>query len=436
MAAGTMTPSPTPLAYPPASKRNMALLVQLRWMAVVGQVVTIGFAGGILHIVLPLGSLLAIPAMLTLVNLATLTRGREREGYTHLELLGGLTVDMMALAMQLYFSGGATNPFCSLFLLQIVIGAILLPPKWSWIVAANCTVMVATLTAIHRPLILRTVVIGEPVSLYLLGNLISFALIASLLVFFVISIDYNHRQSETALSALRQQATEEHHIVRMGLLASGAAHELGTPMATMAVLVGDWLEHPAFRSDPELVGELQAMDGELQRCKSIISGILMSAGQARGENPTVTSASAFIQSISTEWTGRYPDAFHLRDRMDEDPVIVSDPALRQVMGNVIDNALEVSPDYVELTALLDQGLLVLEVRDRGPGFTQDMLETLGRPYSSTKGRVGGGLGLFLVVNVVRKLGGWVQVANSDHGGALVRISIPLRALAPAGGRGQ
>ena len=282
----------------------------------------------------------------------------------------------------------------------------------------------------------RTVVIGEPVSLYLLGNLISFALIASLLVFFVISIDYNHRQSETALSALRQQATEEHHIVRMGLLASGAAHELGTPMATMAVLVGDWLEHPAFRSDPELVGELQAMDGELQRCKSIISGILMSAGQARGENPTVTSASAFIQSISTEWTGRYPDAFHLRDRMDEDPVIVSDPALRQVMGNVIDNALEVSPDYVELTALLDQGLLVLEVRDRGPGFTQDMLETLGRPYSSTKGRVGGGLGLFLVVNVVRKLGGWVQVANSDHGGALVRISIPLRALAPAGGRGQ
>ncbi len=417
-----------PMAYPAASARNMVLLVQLRWMAVVGQLVTIWFASRYLDIALP-PLLLVIPPLLALVNVATHVMGRAREGYSYVELIGALMLDVIALTWQLYLTGGTTNPFTFLFLLQIVIGAILLPPNWSWVVAAVSVLSVAVLACAHVPLRLPIALQGDPLRLYLAGSYVCFFLIAVLLVFFVIRIDRNRRQSDAALSQLRQRAAEEDHIVRMGLLASGAAHELGTPMATMSVLVRDWFAHPAIVTAPDLAEELREMETELVRCKAIVSGILMSAGEARGENPTVTTADTFVRDFAQEWQLRSGGAVRLTNRIGRDVPIVADPALRQVIGNVIDNALEVSPDHVEVIAAIEDGMLVLRFRDRGPGFSSDMAQRIGRPYASTKGRPGGGLGLFLVFNVVRKLGGEVTVRNRDEGGAEVCLAIPVKALA-------
>ena len=115
--------------------------------------------------------------------------------------------------------------------------------------------------------------------------------------------------------------------------------------------------------------------------------------------------------------------------------IVSDPALRQVIGNVIDNAVDVSPDWVGIEAAREGDALSLSVTDRGPGFPADILARLGQPYRSTKGQPGGGLGLFLLVNVMRKMGGEVRAANRDEGGARVTMVLPLAAVAyPAGDR--
>jgi two-component system sensor histidine kinase RegB len=108
-----------------------------------------------------------------------------------------------------------------------------------------------------------------------------------------------------------------------------------------------------------------------------------------------------------------------------------DEALKQMIDNVLDNALEASPDWVQLEAEVENGILVLSVLDRGPGFTQAMLVNYGKPYHSTKGRPGGGLGLFLVVNVARTLGGTVAVTNRSEGGAKVTLTLPLKAIALA-----
>ena len=423
------TDSPPQTIYPPASARNMALLVQLRWTAVAGQLVTIWVAARVFGIALPMLDLLAVPLVLAAVNLATMAVLPVRAGYTHVELLAALLLDVMALAWQLWFTGGATNPFIYMFLLQIVIGAILLPPDWSWIVAAAAAIVVVSLTFDYQPLVLPAHFVANPMQLDLPGTLACFLLIAALLILLVIRMDRNRRHAEAALARLRQQAAEEHHIVRMGLLASGAAHELGTPLATMAVLVGDWLAHPAIRADRELAEDLEDMGRELNRCKTIVSGILMSAGEVPGEDPTITTLADFVRGIGAEWGSRSNGAVTLDADVPEDIAIVSDTALRQVIGNVIDNALEVSPAAVRFVARTAGADLVLEVIDRGPGFDPAMIEAFGRPYTSTKGRPGGGLGLFLVVNVVRKLGGTVGVANRPDGGAHVRLTIPLGALA-------
>ncbi|HWU03473.1 MAG TPA: ATP-binding protein [Novosphingobium sp.] len=425
---------PAPLAgspsidLAPASVGNMALLVQLRWVAVIGQLFAIWLTASVLKVTLPMAPLVAVPILLALVNLATMVLGRSRRGYSYLELLGALMLDVQALSWQLYFTGGATNPFIFLFLVQIVIAAILLHPRWSWIVGLVACADVAFLTFNFHPLILPDQIAGWHFQLYMLGNLVCFVMIAALLVVFVVRMDANHRASSAALAALRQQAAEEHHIIRMGLLASGAAHELGTPMASMSVILGDWARHPTILADAEMAEDVSVMQTELKRCKGIVSGILMSAGEVRGENPEVTSVRRFLRAIVADWQARTSAPICLIDEFGQDVDIVSDPALRQVIGNVVDNALEVSPGGIEVAAQRRQDSLILDVGDTGPGFTPEMIAGFGRPYTSTKGRDGGGLGLFLVVNVLRKLGGRVDVANLPEGGALVRLTIPLSAL--------
>ena len=424
----------TALPEADAGRRNMSLLIQLRWLAVGGQLATIGVVIGLMGIALPLAPLIAAVAALIIVNivsLALLGRGRP---VTNIELTAALLIDVAVLAWQLHHSGGLSNPFASLFLLQVVIGAILLSPRSSWAIVAATLAALAALSVKPTPLLLPARYAGDPLGLYLQGSFVCFVLIAVLLVAFVTRISRNLRDRDAALAAARQRAAEEDHIVRMGLLASGAAHELGTPLSTLSVLIGDWRRSPRLAKEEELQEDLLEMDAAVQRCKTIVSGILMSAGEARGVAPRLTTMRAFLTDIVEDSrAGRLPGTVEFNDVFGADVAIVSDPALRQVIGNVLDNAAEVSPDWIGVTASRDGDMAVIEIADRGPGFSEEMLEHFGQPYRSTKGRPGGGLGLFLLVNVLRKLGGGASVANRDPGGALVRILLPISAIARPGG---
>ncbi|WP_395327812.1 ATP-binding protein [Novosphingobium sp. BL-8H] len=411
-----------------ASRANIVLLTQLRWTAVIGQLVTIVTVQQVLGVKLSLAPLLLAPLLLIVVNLVSASVVLRRQSFTQGELFSALMIDVVALCWQLYHSGGATNPFTFLFLLQIVIAAVILDLRWSSLVAVNACLCVLLLTFYYEPLRLP-VQTRDPFQLYIYGSLLCFVLAAVLLIVFVARLDLTRRESDAKLAALRQQAAEEDHIIRMGLLASGAAHELGTPLSSISVILGDWTHEPAIAEDPDLSADLVDVRRELERCKTIVSGILMSAGEMRGVAPSVTTLRGFIGEILQEWRPRMAGELRFLDSIDEDRSIVSDPGLRQVIGNVIDNAVEVSPDLVVIEAWVESGRLVLTVSDRGPGFDPEILPRVGQPYASTKGRDGGGLGLFLVVNVIRKLGGKVAVDNLPDRGARVQLAIPLATLA-------
>lgn len=417
------------LAETDAGRRNMRLLIQLRWIAVGGQLATIGIVQLLMGVDLPLAQLLLAPLLLAAINLASVPLLRRGRAATNRELTAALLFDVGALTWQLYFTGGLANPFVSLFLLQIVLGAILLKPRSSWAIvgATACALVVLAIEPV--PLALPPRYAADPFPLYLQGSIVCFALIALLLVQFVTRISRNLFERDAALAASRQRAAEEDHIVRMGLLASGAAHELGTPLSSLSVILGDWRRDPAFLADEELSAELADMQAELERCKTIVSGILMSAGEARGQGPEFTTVRAFLDSLIAEWRGRMPGRLDYDDGFGPDVPIVSDVALRQVVGNIIDNAVEVSPARIEVRASRMDDRLVIEVADHGPGFDEEMLAGFGQPYRSTKGRPGGGLGLFLLVNVLRKLGGAAHAWNREGGGATVRLELPLPAIA-------
>ncbi len=412
-----------------ASHQNMLHLIQLRWIAAVGQLTTIAVVSLGFGVGLPVRSMMAVLACLVLFNIGSQLHLHHRRTVTNRGLFYALLVDVASLTAQLYFSGGIANPFAFLYLLQVILGAVLLEAWSTWTIVAITSACLAGLALVAIPLPLQQEHAQQFLSLYVQGVLICFMLNAALLVIFITRINRNLRAGDTQLANLRQRAAEEEHIVRMGLLASGAAHELGTPLATLSVILGDWRRMPEFKRNAELLDEISEMQAQLKRCKTIVSGILLSAGETRGESSVRTTINTFLDSLVREWRGSRPVvAFDYVNRLPRDLPVVFDSALKQMICNVLDNALEASPHWLRLEVAREGDALLLSVADAGPGFAPAMLAHFGKPYQSSKGRPGGGLGLFLSVNVARTLGGTVAAHNRAEGGAVVRVHIPLRAI--------
>jgi two-component system sensor histidine kinase RegB len=408
-------------------RKNLQLLIQLRWIAMFGQFATILVVNYGFDIELPVAQMLMVLFGLLLLNAVSLLRMRLPKTIGNTELFLSLLIDVATLTMLLALSGGASNPFVFLYLLQVILGAVLLEVWSTWVILVTTTLCFGWLAWYSEGLF----------SLYIEGMFICFVLNGVLLVVFINRITRNRRQRDEHLAQLRQRAAEEEHIVRMGLLASGAAHELGTPLATLSVILGDWRHMEPFKSNGDLAQEITEMQTQVLRCKSIVSGILLSAGEARGESSEGTTVRAFLDDLVDEWRETRPvKDFSYSNEFGEDLSIVSDSALRQSIHNVLDNALEASPNWVRLSVYREGKTLLVSVADRGPGFAQAMLDNLGRPYQSSKGRPGSGLGLFLVMNVLRTLGGNLKASNLVQGGALVTLSLPLSVVALKQERGE
>jgi two-component system sensor histidine kinase RegB len=396
--------------------KNLAQLIELRWIAVFGQIATIAVATLGLGVALPLRHMAALLAALAAFNIVSHLRWRTQREVTNGELFVALLVDVGMLTGQLYLSGGATNPFAFLYLLQVTLGAVLLRAWSTWTILGVTTVCLAGLALWADPLLLPHTAEGSLADPYVDGLLICFLLNAALLVVFISRIGRNLRERESRLASLRQRAAEEEHIVRMGLLASGAAHELGTPLSTLAVILGDWRRMEPFRSNPDLLQEVGEMQAQVQRCKKIVSGILLSTGGPRGESSAQTTVRRFLDDVVAQWQQARPSsALEYDNRFTPDLPMVADSALQQMVGNVLDNALEASPAWLRLEARREEENLVLAVVDAGPGFAAKMLAEFGKPYQSGKSQPGRGLGLFLVVNVARTLGGSVHARNRPPG---------------------
>jgi two-component system sensor histidine kinase RegB len=432
----TPPPSPEPVAAAPeqrAGRANLRQLDELRWLAVVGQLATVLVVHAVLSIALPWAEMLSLLGVLVAFNLFSLWRNRLSRPVSQLELCIALLVDVSVLTGQLYLAGGTDNPFIYLYLLQVAVASVLLRPAYLWAVVLSAVVGFVLLMQWHRPLLLDP---SSPTLLspnYLGGVLLCFLLNVGLLSVFIVRINRNLRQRDAEVAALRQRAAEEEHIVRMGLLASGAAHELGTPLATLSVILGDWAHMAPFAAEPELREEIEEMQRQILRCKAIVTGILMSAGEMRGEAPRLAPLQRFIDSLAGSWRDAHPHvALAVHSEGLPDVKIISDSALQQVVANLLDNAAEAAPGTpLTLVAMCpDEGTLCLSVLDEGPGFDAERLKHFGKPYQSSKGQPGRGMGLFLSVNVARTLGGRLEACNRAEGGAAVTLTLPLASLQP------
>ncbi|RMD79736.1 MAG: sensor histidine kinase, partial [Gammaproteobacteria bacterium] len=412
---------------------NLRRLVLLRAVAVAGQALAIAVAAGPLGLplpLLPLGAVLGAEVLLSLATWAYLARGGEAgpRGF-----LLQLAADVAALAALLYWTGGAANPFVSLFLVPLAVAAAVLPPPGVWALAGLAVGCHTLLLFWHRPLPVAAPAGGGEAGLplpglHVLGMWLGFVLGAVLLAWFVTRMGQALQERERELARARERALRDERLLALATLAAGTAHELGTPLGTIAVLARE-LEREHGAGDPELARRLALLRAQVGRCKEALGALAAAAGESRAEAGRLRPLAAFLEGLAETWRRRRPGAA-LRCRLEgprPGPRLVADRSLEQALLSILDNAADASPGEVELEARWDEGQLRLAVCDRGPGLGAAVARAAGRRPVSTKPQ-GLGLGLFLAHAAIRRLGGEIRLEERPGGGTCTRVVLPLAPL--------
>jgi len=339
-----------------------------------------------------------------------------------------LLVDILGLALVTGLTGGVSNPFISLLMLPVVVAAATLPLAWTWSVAGVAGVTYTALLFVHRPF-LPWGHHGHDLSTHLLGMWAGFLLAATLVAAFVARIGQTLAAHERELSLARERALAGERTLALGTLAAGTAHELGTPLATIATLARE-LER-STTEDSDLHGQARLLREEVGRCKEILARMASDAGNPRAEQGAATGLDAFLERTLAEWQRTRPTA-RLITRLEGPqpaPHIVADRTLTQAIMNLLHNAADVSPAYIELSAAWGADHLHLEVLDNGPGLPSAIAEDAGRRVLSTRATEGGmGLGLYLTRTTLERMGGQLQLTQRAGGGVRAVMDLPLRAL--------
>lgn len=426
-----MLPMATALGSLSSTAVNLRRLLLVRTITLVVLLLALGFVLLRLNLPLPLPlpplfATLSGMALLTVVTLWRLTRPWP---VRDAELFVQLLLDVAALTVLLYFSGGPSNPFVTLYLLPLAITASALPGARVWWMAGVTAVCYTALLGWHVPLSTEMLAHDSGFGMHVLGMWLGFVLSATLIAGFAVRMNATLRERERALASLREQALRQERVVALGTLAAGAAHELGTPLSTMAVLVKDI--EPQSGLSAETLAILRA---QITRCKEILSSLSVAAGPLRAEAGDLQPLDAWLATIVDRWLATRPGVVALRHFAGVEPVprIVAERTLSQAITNILNNAADASPQAVEISGQWTADSLTLDIADRGPGLAPELKRidehSGGLDYGFTTKSEGLGLGLYLASTVLNRFGGEVRITERDSGGLLCRLMIPLAAL--------
>ena len=430
----------TSLPASDSSVLNLQRLVMLRSVFIAGQVLAVWVAGTALDITLPFFAIVAIIAAYAVLNALTWWRLRLPQAVVDAELFGHLLLDVAVLTGLLYLAGGSANPFVSLLLLPLTIAVTALPGRYSWVMAAITVACYSALMVFYVPLSQDPAPhLAGDFALHVLGMWFNFVLSVGLITYFVMKMGNTLRERDRALAQARENALRDERLVALGTLATGAAHELGTPLATMAVLAKEMQAEveQARANTPDMRDKLIILRDQVMRCKSILSTMAASVGQVRAESGQRFALDDYLKNIMHQWQAMRPAVivqYHAHGAHPA-PSIVGDQTLSQAIINILNNAADASPDHVTIDARWSVNELRMEICDRGAGLTPMTQARAGQMLFTTKvsdeiGAGGLGLGLFLAHATLGRFGGSVKLGNREGGGACTYVVLPLAQLMP------
>jgi len=402
---------------------NLFRLTWLRFIVIGGEAAAIIYGVTELELRLPIYDLSVLLGFFVVVNVLTLIRLRMRPWVSELELFTQLILDVLALTVLLYYTGGSTNPFAPLYLLPLTLTAATLPGRYTWSMLAITVICYSILLFHYVDLPQMHGSHDHGFRLHVLGMWLGFLLSAVLIAGFITQMAATVKQQDKKISDLREKQLRHEQVLALGTLAAGAAHELGTPLSTMAILLKDM--EPNAGIDKQ---ELMTLQEQVDRCRNILGSISASAGTTRAVSGSEVSLDSHLTNLIDAWqNSRDIQAKKTISGTQPAPRVVADQTLDQALLNLLNNAADASANDVEVTATWNENSLTFEVADRGSGLAPEIIGKTGYSIDSTK-QNGLGLGLFLTYSTLERLGGSVHLLNREGGGVLCRVNLPLDAI--------
>ena len=412
-----------------AVRTDRGRLLQLRWVSLLAMALMSLVVFPWLAPAQPVAPLAGVTLCLLAVNLALLGGLAEW-------LVGRwgaflqLTVDMVAWGAFLYFTGGVTNPAISLLLPVVAVGASILPALQAWLLAVLAVVLYSLLWQYHQPVYLADA--DQAMYWHLAGMWISFAFSAVTVVWFIVRLNSELARRDDELAAVNAARARDAYVVGLGKLAAGAAHRLGTPLGTLRILTDDVASRAELPA--EVHEDVQLMREQVDHCRDILNGLTREAGQQRAEGGGAVDAFAWARAVAERWQRLRPGAAlvigaGVADGGEAGAVIVADASLGEALHNLIDNAANANARAgkgdvaVEVATGREDGLVLVEVLDRGPGLDPARVEAA--RHAPLGGHAEGmGVGLMLAHAAIEHHGGRLEFRSRSGGGTIARMLIP------------
>jgi two-component system, sensor histidine kinase RegB len=404
---------------------SLGWLVRFRWGAVAGQLLAVAAAEAYHAGGLALAPLLVLVAIQALSN-ALLASLRHRLAAPRRLCGAALTLDTLLLSGMLYASGGARNPFSVFYLVYITLAAVVLRARWTWFLAALAVGCYGLLFATGMPL--GTAHGAVDLGAHLYGMWVAFTLAAVLTASLVAKLSGAIERSDATAVAMRELAGRHERVAAVASLAAGAAHELGTPLATIAVAARE-LERgiqrlPAAHA-ARLAEDAALIRSELERCRAILDRLATGAGQSPGEAPASVRVADLVSDLLEGLTPAQRARVLISAPGAGEAVTVARAALLTAVQTLLQNALEAGEGAVGLGLETTAPGFRVRVSDAGPGMSPELLSRVGEPFFSTKppGR-GLGLGVFIARTLSQQMGGRLSLESQVGKGTSATLELP------------
>ncbi|HEY8208829.1 MAG TPA: ATP-binding protein [Myxococcaceae bacterium] len=431
--------SPQPLDADASAERNrinLGWLLRLRWGAFAGQAALTLWCAWSGAVKLPLGPMLGVLALGAASNAAGEWLKRRAASAFERLIAAAMLVDTGLLTALLYLSGGPFNPFSTLYLVNVALGTALLPTRWALGQALFSLMAFASLFWLARlpsPDGLMLPGHTELMEVHFGGMWVAFATATGFIVYFVGRARRALDQRERELEVARDLHARQEKLAALGTLAAGAAHELSTPLGTVAVVAEELRRTLAAQgASGELLEDLQLLRSQVARCRSILEQMGARFGEPSGEGLVEIELGACAEAARGQLDeGGQARLQIIEEGVEDARVRVAPRALQAAVLGLIRNALGASSGPVRLRLLGGPVRVGLEISDQGTGMAPDVLRRAGEPFFTTKRPGQGmGLGLFLARATAEQFGGTLELSSEEGVGTRARLWIPAALSSP------
>lgn len=403
---------------------RLRTLIVLRWLAIFGQAATLLFVSLVLDFELPLALCGGVVAASAVLNLGLVITRDIQHLASHNEAFVQLGFDVLQLSLLLLLTGGLQNPFVVMLVAPVTIGVAALPPRQALGLAAIALAGLGAMSVFALPMPwIRGETLHLP-PLYVAGLGAAFIIAVAFTAAYAWRIGREAKRMGAALAAAQAILAREQKLSAVGSLAAAAAHELGTPLATIQLTAK---EIARDAKDAVLKEDAELLVSQAMRCRDILQR-LSSQREAHDKMHDRMAFRDALEEICAPLRGLGASITIRSGSEDTAPFLARQPEFLYGLGNLVENAVEFAASAVTIEGEWNDKTVRITVNDDGKGFAPDVLSRIGEPYISRRsGEAGGGMGLgsFIAITMIERLGGKARFGNGGPlGGALVQIEWP------------